>query len=172
MTNVKFVKFSRIRKSKNNSYHCSPNIEKYYKHNFDLVRAQFQGWILCCKWPKYFEYCTNFEHPDHSVLLCDVDGGTTPTGPHYKAAVIPPNNKQQQQEMCFSWNGKSTPFAPRIVRCVKVILGSKSWRKCVSRCSDTRLNPNSWTFWYWFREWDYIYVIWHEKKCFEFTLSK
>ena len=91
MTNVKFVKFSRIRKSKNNSYHCSSNIEKYCKHNFDLVRAQFQGWILCCKWPKYFEYCTNFEHPDHSVLLCDVDGGTTPTGPHYKAAVIPPN---------------------------------------------------------------------------------
>ena len=27
---------------------------------------------------KYFEYCTNFERPDHSVLLCDVDGGTTP----------------------------------------------------------------------------------------------
>ena len=24
---------------------------------------------------KYFEYCTNFERPDHSVLLCDVDGG-------------------------------------------------------------------------------------------------
>ena len=51
---------------------------------------------------KYFEYCTNFERPDHSVLLCDVDGGTTPpTGPHYKAAVIPPNNKQQRKRCVF-----------------------------------------------------------------------
>ena len=48
---------------------------------------------------KYFEYCTNFERPDYSVLLCD--GGITPTGPHYKAAVIPPNNKQQRKRCVF-----------------------------------------------------------------------
>ena len=50
---------------------------------------------------KYFEYCTNFERPDHSVLLCDVDGGTTPTGQNYKAAVIPPNNKKQSKRCGF-----------------------------------------------------------------------
>ena len=92
MTYVMFFKFSWIRKTINHSCHCSPKIEKYYKYNFDLVCAHFQGWIwVASGLSKYFEYCTNFERPEHSVLLCDVDRGTTPPTPHYKAAVIPPN---------------------------------------------------------------------------------
>ena len=64
---------------------------------------------------KYFEYCTNFERPDHSVLLCDVDGGTTPTGPHYKAAVIPPNNKQQQRKRCVFREMANRLRSPRVL---------------------------------------------------------